>query len=428
MGFFFYTLCFILFAQSLLALAAALRFARYALRAPAARHRYQPKAVVIVPCKGLDPGFEENIGALFAQDYRDYEIIFVTESEADPAYAVLNKLIKQSRRSAWLVVAGEAENCGQKIHNLRAALETLDAVNRRAEVLAFADSDARPTAQWLAELVAPLADESVGATSGFRWYLPADEKRAGFWSLLLSVWNASVLTLFGEKSAFAWGGAMAIRRENFERLDIRRQWAGAVSDDYVLTEAIKAAGQHVRFVPACLVATPASMSLREMLEFTTRQLTITRVYAPRIWRLTLLTHVLYNLTVWGSLLFLIATGLNGRPDTALIRLLVGILCLGAISAALRLAVAARLLEEDRQRITRKWWTHVFLGPLVSLVYLYNVSASVLTRRIVWRGVGYEMISSDQTAIWHREPLPDSAGTAQEVSGQRRARAHSPSSS
>ena len=29
---------------------------------------YAPKASVILPCKGLDPGFEENIGKLLAKD------------------------------------------------------------------------------------------------------------------------------------------------------------------------------------------------------------------------------------------------------------------------------------------------------------------------------------------------------------------------
>src|SRR5262245_16291114 len=102
----------ILFLQSLLALGVALRFSRYSLRHTRLRGgRYQPKSVVIVPCKGLEHDFEENIRALFAQEYRDYEIIFVTESESDPAYGVLARLIKNySRRPAWLVVAGEARN------------------------------------------------------------------------------------------------------------------------------------------------------------------------------------------------------------------------------------------------------------------------------------------------------------------------------
>jgi cellulose synthase/poly-beta-1,6-N-acetylglucosamine synthase-like glycosyltransferase len=115
------TLGAILFVQSLGALVAALRFARYSLRAQTPRHhRYQPKAVVIIPCKGLEPGLEENLEAFCSQDYREYELILVTESEHDPAHKLISRVIQQCRRSAWLVVAGEAQHRGQKVHNLLA--------------------------------------------------------------------------------------------------------------------------------------------------------------------------------------------------------------------------------------------------------------------------------------------------------------------
>src|SRR5262245_64503167 len=114
---FFYIFGFLLFIQSAFALIAAARFARYALRRrPARQTRYQPKAVVVVPCRGLEHDFEENIRAILSQEYRDYEVVFVTESENDPAHDTLSRLLKQSRRPGWMVVAGEAKNQGQKVH------------------------------------------------------------------------------------------------------------------------------------------------------------------------------------------------------------------------------------------------------------------------------------------------------------------------
>src|SRR5215813_171560 len=186
---FFSILGFLLFLQSFLALVAALRFRHYALRPhPPRQTRYQPKAVVIVPCRGLEHDFEENMRAMLAQEYRDYEVVFVTESENDPAHEALSRLLKQSRRPGWMVVAGEAKNQGQKVHNLCAAIDTLNSIDRRVEVLVFADSDARPTRNWLADLVAPLGDKRIGATTGYRWYVPAVDKRnpaRSFASLLL---------------------------------------------------------------------------------------------------------------------------------------------------------------------------------------------------------------------------------------------------
>jgi cellulose synthase/poly-beta-1,6-N-acetylglucosamine synthase-like glycosyltransferase len=421
---FFCALAFILMLQSLVALLAALRLAHYSLGTRSSRFdRYHPKAAIIVPCKGLDEGFEENIRALFAQDYRGYELIFVTESEADPAHAVLTRLIRESNHSAWLVVAGESQGCGQKVHNLRAALDTLDAVDRRAEVIVFADSDARPTINWLAELIAPLGDNRVGAATGFRWYLPV---RGGFSSLLLSVWNASTLSVLGERSSLAWGGATAIRRENFERLGIKQHWDGAVSDDYVLAKTVHAAGQRIKFVPPCLVASHADASLRELLEFSTRQMTITRVYAPRLWWLALVTHLLYSLTFWGGLVWLSINGLGGGLGATLAWLLISIFVLGAMTGWLRAAVASRLLAAHQRQLRKHQWAYLLFGPLVSLLYLYNALASAFTRRIVWRGIGYEMISPSKTLIWHRPSPPAAADALAGLARPRRASARSSS--
>lgn len=404
----------ILFLQSLLALGAALRFSRYSLHHARLRpNRYQPKSVVIVPCKGLEHDFEENVRALFAQDYRDYEIIFVTESENDPAYPVLSRLIKNySRRPGWLVVAGEAKGRGQKVHNLLAAMDMLNSIDRRAEVIAFADSDARPSKQWLSELVAPLGDKRIGVTTGFRWYVPV---RGGLGSLLLTVWNSSALSLLGERSSFAWGGSMAIRRESFDRLNIKQVWNGALSDDYALSAAIHGSRQRIKFVPHCLVASHADASLAELLEFSTRQMRITRIYAPRIWQLAGISHGLYNLTFWGGLVWLIAAAFLGKLSFVLALLLTGVFVLGATTGWTRVLVATQLLTNNRARIHKLWWAYVLLGPIVSLLYLYNIIASAWSNRIVWRGIGYEMISPGETTVLHRplhRPHADPASRSQ----------------
>lgn len=390
----------ILFLQSLLSLAAALRFSRYSLRPSRPRSsRYQPKSVIILPCKGLEPDFEENIRAFFAQDYRDYEIIFVTENETDPAYGTLSRLIKNySRRPAWLVLAGEANGRGQKVHNLLAAIDMLNSIDRRAEVIVFADSDARPSKHWLSELISPLGDKRVGATTGFRWYLPV---RGGIGSLLLSVWNSSALSFLGERSSFAWGGSMAIRRESFDRLNIKQRWQGALSDDYTLSGAIHESGQRIKFVPLCLVPSHADASLSELLEFSTRQMRITHVYAPRVWQIASVSHCLYNLTFWGGLIWLITAGFFGKFSFALATLLTGIFLLGATTGWTRAVVATHLLPANRAWIQKRWWAYVLLGPVVSLLYVYNIFASAWSKRIVWRGIGYEMISPQETTILHR---------------------------
>jgi cellulose synthase/poly-beta-1,6-N-acetylglucosamine synthase-like glycosyltransferase len=413
---FFSILGILLIGQSLLALIAALRFARYALRPhPPRQTRYQPKAVVIVPCRGVEHDFEENIHAILTQDYRDYEVVFVTESQNDPAHITLSRLLNQSRRStppAWMVVAGEARNQGQKVHNLCAAIDTLNSIDRRVQALVFADSDARPGRNWLANLVAPLDDKQIGATTGYRWYAPSTGKQnlsQTLASILLSLWNASALALLGERSGFAWGGSTAIRRENFDKIAVKKRWNGAASDDYVLTSAIHDHGQRIKFVPQCLVASHPEATFKSLLEFTTRQMRITRVYSPGVWRLACVTHSLYNLTFWGGLAWLIASLLAGTPNHTLAALLAGVFLLGAVTNVTRAAVASHLLAGEGENTSKLWWAYSLLGPVVSLIYFYNIIASAWSRRITWRGISYDLISPSETVILHRPTQRASAG-------------------
>jgi hypothetical protein len=89
---------------------------------------------------------------------------------------------------------------------------------------------------------------------------------------------------------------------------------------------------------------------------------------------------------------------------------------------MRAVVAARLLGAGH---VRKWWAYLSLGPVVSLIYLYNIIASAKTTRIVWRGIGYNLISPSETVILHR---PAQRGQTGKVSKSRKRQSSAPSSS
>ncbi len=73
---------------------------------------YTPFTTVFVPCRGVDDGLKENILSLFAQDYPEFEIIFVSDSADDPAFAVIEEarqsFQKQTGPVISTIVAGPA--------------------------------------------------------------------------------------------------------------------------------------------------------------------------------------------------------------------------------------------------------------------------------------------------------------------------------
>lgn len=395
----FYILAGLVVLQSLASLRGGVRYFNFFRRElESARALYMPFASVFVPCRGMDQGLRLNLLALFRQHYPAYELVFVSDRADDPALEIARQLSRELEGEtvarARFVVAGQALESGQKVHNLRAAVQEADA---SSEVFVFVDTDARPRADWLRALVAPLADEGAGATTGYRWFLPA---RGGLASHLRSVWNASIASALGEnvRSNFCWGGSTALRRETFERLKMLELWRGTVSDDYALTRALQAARLPIRFVPACLTASIEDCTTSELFEFTTRQLKITRVYAPHLWAFVLVSNLLFVAVFYGGLTIAAWRAAAGLSFVWPLVVVTVIFLLGLWKAFFRLRALALVLEEHHGRLRRGVWAHLLLWPLTAALFLYNAAGAGLSRRIVWRGIVYELKSPTETEI------------------------------
>src|SRR5208283_5172406 len=80
----------------------------------------EPRALpleVIVPVKGIVSDHELALRSLLEQDYPDYGLIFVVETEEDSANSAVDKLLDR-HPLARKVISGLAVSCAQKNHNL----------------------------------------------------------------------------------------------------------------------------------------------------------------------------------------------------------------------------------------------------------------------------------------------------------------------
>jgi cellulose synthase/poly-beta-1,6-N-acetylglucosamine synthase-like glycosyltransferase len=392
----FYFFAAIVIWLGLLSLRGGFRFSIYVRRQLSQPlPNFCPFASVIVPCRGVEPGLSENLRALFEQNYPAYEIVFVTDSDTDPSVDLIRNTIQESQKiPARLLIGGAATDSGQKVHNLRQAVAQVDP---RCEVLVFVDSDARPRKSWLQSLVAPLADEKLGAASGYRWFVPV---AGGFASRLRSVWNASIASALGadRKSNFCWGGSTAMRRETFAKLNIAERWQRSVSDDFTITRVLGEANRPIHFVPACLVASLGDCDFSELREFSNRQLKITRVYAAHLWKPVLLGSALFCFVFFGGLFLVLWRALAGLSFKIPLTIIVVIFLLGAAKSFVRFRAVARVLSSEHPNFYRDLPAHLFLWPLTSLLYFYNALSAAFSRRISWRGIQYELKSPHEVVI------------------------------
>ncbi len=336
---------------------------------------------VFCPCKGVDFEFEKNIRSILEQDFSRFAVYFIVESETDPAFDTLKKI-----GAANVLVAGQSSDCGQKVHNLRHAVER---VGRAVDIYVFCDSDARYPRKWLAALTAPLLENSSEICTGYRWYAV---RRFHLPTLLRSAWNASALGILGDHGRnFAWGGSTAIRRDTFERIGVLEAWRGALSDDYAITRAARAAGVRVRFLPSCLIPSYGECSFAELLEFTTRQIIITRVYHSKLWAMGLVAQTTFNLSFWG-----LTIALAARLSPVALFLWAALFGLSVARCAVRISAVRTVLNDVAAPCFA--WFYSVSSPVVALLYQYNMVYAALSRKIEWRQVQYDLLSPNETRV------------------------------
>ena len=347
--------------------------AAYAARRLSAPGEYLPPASVIVPVKGPDEGLRENLAALAALDYPDYELIVAAQSAADIPPGVLPARVK-----VVLAHSAEAES-SEKVRNLIAAVR---ATRQRTVIFAFADSDTRVTPRWLRALAAPLREPGVGASTGYRWFVPTPPT---FWTLMRSVWDAVCAGMLGPgDNPFVWGGSMAILKETFFEIGVFEHWKHAVSDDYALTNAVKAAGLTIAYAPGALAPSFDRITCRGFFEWSRRQMIVTRVYRPRLWWTGLAAHIFYC----GGMAASIAASIAGNrlAEWALIAQLSP----GMLKGLNRAILARAALPEHEAWFKRHSWAHAIWVPLATWLWLIALASAAFQHHIVWRGKRYEL--------------------------------------
>lgn len=345
---------------------------------PSYDESFRPRCCVVLPCKGVPRGFEQNIRSFLTLDYPDYEVMCAVEDADDPAALVIRKIVAENDRVS-LVVAGLASRCGQKNHNMLAAIRQA----RDAEVYVFADSDIRFRDNWLKELVLPLSDPSVTVATGFRWLYSST---GGAGQLVNSYQNTIVFILFTVacfmSSVGLWGGSMAIRKKDFEEMGVGNFWAQAVVDDSSLSRIVRRCGRKSVMVSTCVTASEDALeSVRNSTAWFQRQVMYLKMYQRPQWYAAIgIVSTLLFYHVWGGLS--LAVGFLTERS---------FVDMGGASVLLMLGgiVATVLLYPLLGRVP--WFIrYVVFLPLSLLTVLLGVFKTLFTNTIVWSGVSYSM--------------------------------------
>ena len=300
------------------------------------------------------------------------------ESEEDPAYPVIRRLI-ENKPHASVVVAGHATRCAQKVHNMLAAIKKADG----PDVYIFADADISPGRTWLREMVLPLSRPSIAATTGFRWLHLSDNRLSKLAHLYANVFLYELFAFVCFVSNVGlWGGSMAIRRKDFEDMRIGELWANASVDDMSLSRVIVKEKKKAILVPRCVTHSDDVLPRsRDAVRWFARQCMYLKTYHRSLWTLAIPLGCLFLLCqLW---LFAALAAAIFRPH---LFLAAG----GGPTLLFLIGEMALVCLQPLLGPVPRFFRILLLHPIYRLTPLFGLLATVGMKKILWGGILYTL--------------------------------------
>lgn len=350
-----------------------------------------PKVAVIMPCKGYDVSFENNLEKVLKQNYPNWEIHFSVATTKDEAYEHLNRLTLFNPKKVSLHVAGIKTGCGQKMTNM---VKALDYISKDVEVLVFMDADTSVHPNFLRKIVKGLYLPNVGASTGYHVFLPQNNRWGSF---IRTVWAlAGCLVLADESKNFAIGAATAIKKSDFAKLDIKTKLQNTLSDTFVFTNTIKAAGMKVLFNPECLFISPDDSNIKQVSDWSDRLTLLSKTYSFSFWKLISMSYAFAAIFYSSWILYILFNNpLWIFPSLALAitQMLMGLLLVNFTSSLIK-----QFYPVESELLLKHQWKMALMSPVTGLLMISSTVKSIFKNTTTWRGITYKLHSAENVEI------------------------------
>ena len=337
---------------------------------------FLPPVSVLKPVHGDEPDLEQNLTSFFQQDYPEYEILLCARHSDDAGLAAARRVAARFPNvQARILTCGEPPWPNARTFSLE--IMRRDA---RYPILVTSDSDVRVGPDYLASVVAPLADPNVGMVT----CLYRGVTRHGLWAQLeamgmsIEMTSGVLVAEMLEGMQFALGPSMVMRQSTVAKIGGFEQVAQYYADDFVLGNwTATKAGETVALSSYIVEHHVLNAAFKKSIAHQQGWATSTRFSRPAGHVGEVLTYAvpfgLLGLAVLGAAGHL-ALGLALLAFTILDRVL---LCL----------LVAGYVVNDRAALRKAW-----LYPLRDFMgFCFWVRSYFGSRRLRYRGDPYELL-------------------------------------
>lgn len=347
-----------------------------------------PRVGVVMSLRGADPYLEDCLRGTMRLDYPNHEIRIIVDSDLDPAWNLVKRVIAETGASHVTVERLELRQNTSSLKN-SALIQAIEGCSEECSVFAWLDSDTVPYRAWLKDMVFPLQQRDVGAACGIRWYAPPDASTANY---VRHLWNSAAIV---QMVAFqiGWGGSFAIMRSVIDETGLLAKWERAITEDTLASDAVLENGKRLAFVPAATMPNPEATTLTWCLSFVTRQLQVLRYY-HRAWPSVVAYGLFSGIAAVGCVTTATISGLNGDLRGPAICL--STFALFGVTVGWLMRRAERQIVQTLQgrAITHPSSVKLLMAafPLTQLVQSVALMKAYQTKRLTWRGIRYTIRS------------------------------------
>ena len=228
----------------------------------------RPPVTVLKPLCGADPGLEAHLTALLRQGYPDLQVVCGVSDPADPAVAVVRRVMDQfPKADIELVIDSTQHGSNLKIGNLINMMRAA-----RHGLLVIADSDVAPHDGYLDQAVEPFADPRVGLVTFLYVGRPLMDtaSRLGAIGINHGFLPSALVARWLGRDDGCFGATIALPAALLRRMGGFEAVADKLADDWELGAMVRREGLKIAVAARPVALTVAERDLQNLFEHEVR--------------------------------------------------------------------------------------------------------------------------------------------------------------
>lgn len=363
-----------------------------------------PYAAVLLSVRGESESLRNCLNALQCLEYPSFEIHIIVDHERDRSLDVINEW--QSTQCTIPIRIHHLSDISRfsslKTSAVRQCIQTLD---DNVKAIAILDADTIVHRSWLRELVSPLSDKSLGASTGNRWYASTDRKLGNQIRFLYNAWAVPGMHFMNT----VWGGSLGISESVWKHPEFLTTLSTSPTEEIGVQVIRNKLGLKLAKQGNLMMTQHGDISTPNAIGFITRQLVWTKLHYREWAGVFAGPLMIYLVTVCLSvcgILSLVSGDWNGLA-TAILAFLSYWIANWFLLSFLNHTVLTKLsLRTPTSFAYPTWRDHLFLFLMIPIGFVAFVLAlfkAQFAKSIRWSGIEYKIATPDRVELIEYKP-------------------------